>query len=48
MTQSNLMKEAHQWAKEIKKEYPEVDYHTQVGLCYSTLLRENGNTLDKE
>ena len=33
----NLMKEAHRLTKEIKREYPEVDYKAQLGLCISYL-----------
>ena len=33
----NIMKEAHKLTKEIKKEYPEVDYRFQLGLCISYL-----------
>ena len=33
----NLMKKAHQLTKEIKREYPEVDYKAQLGLCISYL-----------
>ena len=48
MTQSEMMRKAHKMAKEIKKDYPEVNYQFQVGLCYSMILKENGNTIDKE
>ena len=34
----NTFKRAHEMAKEIKKEYPEVDYRLQFGLCLSYLL----------
>ena len=34
----NTFKRAHEMAKEIKKEYPEVDYRAQFGLCLSYLL----------
>ena len=33
----NLMKEAHKLTKEIKREYPEVDYKAQLSLCISYL-----------
>ena len=33
----NLMKEAHKLTKEIKREYPEVDYKAQLGICISYL-----------
>ena len=36
----NIMKEAHRLAKEIKKEYPEVDYMAQLGICLSFLYEE--------
>lgn len=35
----NIMKEAHKLTKEIKKEYPEVDYKLQLGLCISYLSK---------
>lgn len=38
-----LMKEAHKMAKEIKIEYPEVTYTTQLGICIKFLL--GGNNL---
>ena len=36
-----LMKEAHKMAKEIKTEYPEVTYTTQLGICIKFLLEDN-------
>ena len=39
----NLRKEAHKLTKEIKKQYPEVDYKTQLGLCLSFLSQEKGD-----
>ena len=36
----NLMKEAHKMTKEIKGQYPEVDYQAQLGLCLSFLAQE--------
>ena len=33
-----IFKKAHEMAREIKREYPEVDYRTQFGLCLSYLL----------
>ncbi|HHD2753310.1 TPA: hypothetical protein ACOTG0_002119 [Clostridium perfringens] len=41
---SLVMKEAHKMAKEIKAEFPEVDYKTQLGLCMSYLLNEKGES----
>lgn len=38
----NLMKEAHKMTKEIKEQYPEVDYKAQLGLCLSFLSQEKG------
>ena len=37
----NIMKEAHRMAKEIKKEFPNVDYKFQLGLCISYLYEES-------
>lgn len=42
---SLIMKEAHKMTKEIKAEYPEVDYKFQLGLCISYLLK--GDTEEK-
>lgn len=36
----NVMKRAHEMAKEIKREYPEVDYQAQLGICLSYLYNE--------
>jgi hypothetical protein len=36
----NIFKKAHQMTKEIKREYPEVSYQAQFGLCLSFLLSE--------
>ena len=38
----NLMKKAHEMTKEIKEQYPEVDYQAQLGLCLSFLAQEKG------
>ena len=35
-----IMKEAHRLTREIKGEFPEVDYKTQLGICISYLLAE--------
>ena len=35
-----LMKKAHQMTKEIKREYPDVDYKAQLGICMSFLASE--------
>lgn len=42
MTKKNLMKKAHEMTKEIKEEYPEVDYKFQLGLCLKALRDEEG------
>lgn len=39
---SSLMKEAHRLTKEIKKEFPNVDYKFQLGICMSYLLNGKG------
>ena len=39
---SSLMKEAHILTKEIKKEFPNVDYKFQLGICMSYLLNGKG------
>lgn len=38
----NVMKEAHKLAKEIKAEFPEVDYKAQLGICISYLSMNKG------
>lgn len=35
----NIMKEAHKLTKEIKKEYPEVNYMAQLGICIAYLSK---------
>ena len=39
-----IMIEAHKLAKEIKSQYPNVDYRTQVGINISYLLTERKNS----
>lgn len=46
MTKSELMKRSHKLAKEIKKEYPEVNYHFQLGVCMKYIIEEE--KLNKE
>lgn len=43
----NLMKEAHKMTKEIKEQYPEVDYQAQLGLCLSFLAQEGEEEVKK-
>ena len=38
----NIMKEAHRLTREIKAEFPEVDYKFQLGLCISYLSKNEG------
>ena len=40
MTKKELMVKAHKLTKEIKNEYPEVDYKFQLGLCLAYLQSE--------
>lgn len=42
MTKKELMIKAHKMTKEIKKEYAEVDYKFQLGLCLSYLYKNEG------
>ena len=44
----NLMKEAHKMTKEIKEQYPEVDYQVQLGLCLSFLAQESKKEGEKK
>ncbi|SQC85414.1 Uncharacterised protein [Clostridium perfringens] len=39
---SLVMKEAHRLTKKIKKEFPNVDYKFQLGICMSYLLNGKG------
>ena len=39
----NIMKEAHKLTKEIIKEFPEVDYKAQLGICLSFLSKNEGD-----
>ena len=46
MFNSKLIKEAHKLTKEIKTEFPEINYKFQLGLCISYLLKkENKMTI---
>ena len=36
----NIMKEAHKMTKEIKREFPEVNYMAQLGICIAYLSQE--------
>lgn len=44
MTKKEIMIKAHKMTKEIKNEYPEVDYKFQLGLCLA-YLQEGGNEM---
>ena len=37
---SELLKKAHKLTRELKTEYPEVDYQSQLGICIKFLLKE--------
>ena len=37
MNEMNLLKKAHELTKEIKREYPEVNYKAQLGICLTFL-----------
>lgn len=41
----NVMKAAHKLTKEIKAEFPEVDYSAQLGICISYLAKEGEKTM---
>lgn len=45
MTKKEIMIKAHKMAKEIKAEYPEVDYKFQLGLCLTYLHEEGENEM---
>ena len=42
MTKKELMLKAHKMAREIKNEYPAVDYKFQLGLCLAYLYENEG------
>ena len=46
MTKKELMKKAHEMTKEIKTQYPEVDYRFQFGLCLSFLMNEEETEME--
>lgn len=41
MSKRNLFKEAHKMAKEIKNQYPNINYRFEFSLCLSALYKEN-------
>lgn len=45
MTKKELMMKAHKMTKEIKNEYPEVNYKFQLGLCLAYLNEEGENEM---
>lgn len=45
MTKKEIMIKAHKMAKEIKAEYPAVDYKFQLGLCLAYLHQEGENEM---
>lgn len=45
MSNKELFKKAHKMTKEIKKEYPEVNYMFQFSLCLTYLKEEGENTM---
>ena len=42
----NIMKEAHRMTKQIKKEFPEVDYQAQLGICLSFLYNKEETEME--
>lgn len=48
MTKKELMSKAHKLTKEIKTQYPEVDYKFQLGLCIAYLHEEGEKEMSKE
>lgn len=48
MTKKELMKKAHQMTKEIKAQYPEVDYKFQFGLCLSFLINKEETEMEEK
>lgn len=47
MTKKELMIKAHKMTKEIKTQYPSIDYKFQLGLCLSYLQEEGGKEMIK-
>lgn len=48
MTKKELMVKAHKMTKEIKAQYPKVDYKFQLGLCLSYLQNKGENEMKVE
>ena len=48
MTKKELMVKAHKMTKEIKNEYPTVDYKFQLGLCLAYLYKEGEKEMSIE
>ena len=48
MTKKELMKKAHQMTKEIKTQYPKVDYKFQFGLCLSFLINKDETEMEEK
>ena len=46
MTKKEIMVKAHKMVKELRKEYPSINYHFQLGLCMKYLVEEE--KLNKE
>ena len=44
----NIMKKAHKMTKEIRKEFPNVDYKFQLGLCLSFLYKNKKEGIKME
>lgn len=42
---AEIIKKAHAMTREIKKEYVDVDYRVQFGLCLSYLLEKGGRKM---
>lgn len=45
MTKKELMVKAHKMTKEIKTQYPGIDYKFQLGLCLAYLQKEGENEM---
>ena len=48
MTKKELMIKAHKMTKEIKNEYPTVDYKFQLSLCLAYLYKEGEKEMSIE
>lgn len=44
LNKKEIMKKAHKMTREIRKMYPSIDYHTQLGICLKAIYTEQKET----